>query len=91
MKPKALDMYKQAPIRAFTATPRVRTRPRGSEAAGNRGRKGGELADAHLPPLANDEQLEAWRHRVADSALRFARNCDVPHGMLRHCGAIALG
>jgi len=50
-----------------------------------------ELKDAGLPRLANDEDLEAWRHLVADSALRFARVCDVPHSMLRNCGAIALG
>eukprot|EP00929_Paragymnodinium_shiwhaense_P001572 TRINITY_DN101807_c0_g1_i1.p1 TRINITY_DN101807_c0_g1~~TRINITY_DN101807_c0_g1_i1.p1 ORF type:complete len:408 (+),score=33.74 TRINITY_DN101807_c0_g1_i1:133-1356(+) len=43
-----------------------------------------------LPPVADAKRLEAWRMRVADSALRFARTCDVPHCMLPRCGVIAL-
>lgn len=50
-----------------------------------------DLDEAGLPRLANDEDLQSWRNLVAESALRFARVCDVPRSMLRNCGAISLG
>mmetsp|Transcript_64929 Transcript_64929/g.141518 ORF Transcript_64929/g.141518 Transcript_64929/m.141518 type:complete len:355 (+) Transcript_64929:92-1156(+) len=42
-----------------------------------------------LPPLG-DMAIEAWRLRVADTALRFARKSDVPPGMLPRLGAFSL-
>lgn len=43
-----------------------------------------------LPPLAEAKRLESWRLGLADSAIRFARSCDVPLGMLLHAGTFAI-
>merc|ERR1712187_824838 len=91
-----LSVYKGQPFPSARgpapgAASKGKRQPKALECNGPVGDPDLELEDAGLPRLANDEDLEAWRHLVADSALRFARVCDVPHSMLRNCGAIALG
>lgn len=54
-------------------------------------RGGAEFDDGTLPQLASEAELEAWRQRVVNSALCFARVSDVTRGMLPRFGAIALG
>lgn len=44
-----------------------------------------------LPPLASDEALAEWRRHIADSALHYARVCDVPYSLLPKSGAMVLG
>jgi len=71
----------------YRAAPVVPPRPRREE----RPRRLAQGCDLEaLPALASDEVLEAWRLRMVDSALRFARLSDVPHSMLARCGAISL-
>lgn len=91
-----LDAYKGRPFPsargpASGAASKGKRQPKALHSKGPIAEHDLDLKDAGLPRLANDEDLEAWRNQVADSALRFARVCDVPHSMLRNCGAIALG
>lgn len=86
----AQNLYNQAPPMALPpASPS--TSPARRRACGD----GGEMAEAcSLPPLADEQTLQAWRERVALCARQFARKCNLPHGqahgMLQNCGVMAL-
>merc|ERR1711920_10333 len=41
-----------------------------------------------LPKLASETAIDAWRERIVNSALSFARASDVTHGMMPRFGAI---
>jgi len=92
----SLSAYRQGIVVAQDYSKLRTTSPRNSR-RGPQARRRSPLRDdllslscEALPPLPKDDELNAWRIRIADSALRFARTCDVPHGMLPRCGALAL-
>jgi len=88
-KNSSINLYKDRPfvvVREPLAPVITKKRPPPGRADGSR--RGGE--DGPRDEQA-DAQLEAWRHQIAGSALRFARVCDIPHSMLRNCGAFGLG
>mmetsp|Transcript_30435 Transcript_30435/g.65548 ORF Transcript_30435/g.65548 Transcript_30435/m.65548 type:complete len:433 (-) Transcript_30435:56-1354(-) len=39
----------------------------------------------------SEQDMEPWRHRLADEALRFARASDLPHSALRNRGGTSVG
>lgn len=50
----------------------------------------GDKLQKVLPKLADQDEIDSWRRRVVESAMLFARTCDVPYGSLQRCGAISL-
>lgn len=80
----SVDVYRRRPYvlpRELPPPVTARSRRRSSE---------GEAAEG-VAPTVQQREIEAWRKQMAESALRFARECDLPQSFLLRCGTLSLG